>query len=139
MGQSIIVWDIETVPDLPGFAAAIDNLLGCYKAREKITIFDKGIKYVSQKLGIADECLKYIEPISKSSEEDEEAGELHEAKEVLRIKLPADKNATLPLYPGEEAFNQPAPGISPKPSSILRGALAAIGSVRRDHLDTVFA
>jgi hypothetical protein len=80
-----------------------------------------------------------LEPISKSSEEDEEAGELHEAKEVLRIKLPADKNATLPLYPGEEAFNQPAPGISPKPSSSLRGALAAIGSVRRDHLDTVFA
>ena len=80
-----------------------------------------------------------LEPISKSSEEDEEAGELHEAKEVLRIKLPADKNATLPLYPGEEAFNQPAPGISPKPSSILRGALAAIGSVRRDHLDAVFA
>src|SRR4029077_15583809 len=80
-----------------------------------------------------------IEPIPKSSEEDEEAGELHEAKEVLRIKLPADKNATLPLYPGEEAFNQPAPGISPKPSSILRGALAAIGSVRRDHLDAVFA
>jgi hypothetical protein len=32
-----------------------------------------------------------LEPISKSSEEDEEAGELHEAKEVLRIKLPADK------------------------------------------------
>jgi ATP-dependent helicase HepA len=82
---------------------------------------------------------KLLEPISKSSEEDEEAGELHEAKEVLQIKLPADKNATLPLYPGEEAFNQPAPGISPKPSSILGGALAAIGSVRRDHLDTVFA
>ena len=85
------------------------------------------------------DCLFWLGPISKSSEEDEEAGELHEAKEVLRIKLPADKNATLPLYPGEEAFNQPAPGISPKPSSILRGALAAIGSVWRDHLDAVFA
>jgi hypothetical protein len=78
-----------------------------------------------------------LEPISKSFEEDEESGELHEAKEVLRIKFPADKNATLPSYPSEEAFDQP--GISPKPSSILRGALAAIGSVRRDHLDAVFA
>ena len=41
----------------------------------------------------------WLEPVSKSFEEDEEAGELHEAKEVLRIKLPADKNATLPLNP----------------------------------------
>ena len=48
---------------------------------------------------------KCLEPISKSSEEDREAGELHEAKEVLRIKLPADKNAALPLNPGEEPFD----------------------------------
>ena len=80
-----------------------------------------------------------LEPISKSFEEDDEAGELHEAKEVLRIKLPADKNAALPLNPGEEPFDQPAPGISAKSTTILRGALAAIGSVRRDHLDSVFA
>ena len=80
-----------------------------------------------------------LEPISKSFEEDDEAGELHEAKEVLRIKLPADKNAALPLNPGEEPFDQPAPGISAKSATILRGALAAIGSVRRDHLDAVFA
>ena len=44
-----------------------------------------------------------LEPISKSFEEDDEASELHEAKEVLRIKLPADKDAALPLNPGEEA------------------------------------
>ena len=80
-----------------------------------------------------------LEPISKSFEEDDEAGELYEAEEVLRIKLPADKNAALPLYPGEEPFDQPAPSISPKSTSILRGALAAIGSVRRDHLDSVLA
>src|SRR6201987_881676 len=80
-----------------------------------------------------------LEPISKSFEEDNEASELHEAKEVLRIKLPADKDAALPLNPGEEPFDQPAPGISPKSASILRRALAAIGAVRRDHLDAVFA
>ena len=80
-----------------------------------------------------------LEPISKSFEEDDEASELHEAKEVLRIKLPADKDAALPLNPGEEPFDQPAPGISPKSASILRRALAAIGAVRRDHLDAVFA
>src|SRR6516162_3409398 len=82
---------------------------------------------------------QWLEPISKSFEEDREAGELHEAKEVLRIKLPADKNAALPLNPGEEPFDQPASGISPESASILRGALATIGSVRCDHFDTVFA
>ena len=80
-----------------------------------------------------------LEPISKSFEEDDEAGELHEAKKILRIELPADKNAALPLNPGEEPFDQPAPSISPKSASILRGALATIGSVRRDHLDAIFA
>ena len=80
-----------------------------------------------------------VEPISKSFEEDDEASELHEAKEVLRIKLPADKDAALPLNPGEEPFDQPAPGISPESASILRRGLAAIGAVRRDHLDAVFA
>jgi hypothetical protein len=30
---------------------------------------------------------------------------LHEAREVLRIKLPTDKNAALPLNPGEEPFD----------------------------------
>ena len=80
-----------------------------------------------------------LEPISKSSEEDDETGELHEAKEVLRIKLLADKNAALPLNPGEEPFDQPASGISPESASILRGALATIGSVRCDHLDAIFA
>ena len=83
--------------------------------------------------------LRCHEPISKSFEEDDEAGELYEAKEVLWIKLPADKNAALPLNPGEEPFDQPAPGISPKSTPILRGALAAIGSVRCDHLNAVFA
>ena len=83
--------------------------------------------------------LNRLEPISKSFEEDDEASELHEAKEVLRIKLPADKDAALPLNPGEEPFDQPAPGISPESASILRRGLAAIGAVRRDHLDAVFA
>ena len=39
---------------------------------------------------------------------------MHEAKEVLRIKLSAHEKAALPLNPGEEPFGQPAPGISAK-------------------------
>lgn len=52
------------------------------------------------------------EPISKSSEEDNEAGELDKAEEVLSVVLPADEDATLPLYPGEEALDEPAPHVT---------------------------
>ena len=45
-----------------------------------------------------------LEPISKSFEEDHEAGELDEAEEVLAVVLPADEDAALPLDPGEGAY-----------------------------------
>jgi hypothetical protein len=44
-----------------------------------------------------------IEPISKSPEEDNEAGELNKAQEILGTVLPADEDSALPLDPGEEA------------------------------------
>ena len=53
-----------------------------------------------------------IEPISKSSEEDNEAGELDKAEEVLSVVLPADEDATLPLYPGEEPLDEPSPRVT---------------------------
>ena len=53
-----------------------------------------------------------LEPISKSSEEDNEAGELDKAEEVLSVVLPADEYATLPLYPSEEALDEPAPLVT---------------------------
>ena len=62
-----------------------------------------------------------LEPISKSPEEDDEASELDEAEEVLRVIFPAHKYAALPLDPGEEAFYQPASGVSSK----SRGRLAS--------------
>jgi hypothetical protein len=53
-----------------------------------------------------------LEPISKSSEEDNEAGELDETEEVLGVVLPADQDAALPLYPSEEALDEPASRVS---------------------------
>ena len=53
-----------------------------------------------------------LEPISKSSEEDHEAGELYKAEEVLSVVLPADEDATLPLYPGEEPLDEPSPRVT---------------------------
>ena len=58
------------------------------------------------------EYLLCLEPISKSSEEDNEAGELYKAEEVLSVILPADEDATLPLYPSEEALDEPAPRVT---------------------------
>ena len=54
----------------------------------------------------------WLEPISKSSEEDNEAGELNEAEEVLGVILPADEDAALPLDPSEEALDQPASHVA---------------------------
>ena len=55
-------------------------------------------------------ALEYVEPISKSFEEDDEAGTLYEAKDVLRKRLPADKNAALLLNPDEETV-RPTSGL----------------------------
>ena len=64
--------------------------------------------------------------ISKSFEQDNKAGELDETEEVLGMILPTDEDATLPLYPGEEALEPPAPQVSAQAPSILRGRLAAV-------------
>jgi hypothetical protein len=53
-----------------------------------------------------------LEPISKSSEEEDKAGELDESKEVLGVVFPADENAALPLDPRKEAFDEPAAHIA---------------------------
>ena len=53
-----------------------------------------------------------LEPISKSLEEDNEAGELNKAQEILDTVLPADEGSALPLDPGEEALNEPAAHIA---------------------------
>src|SRR5215469_8856741 len=53
-----------------------------------------------------------LEPISKSFEEDHEAGELDEAEEVLAVVFPADEDAALPLDPGEEAFDEPTSHVT---------------------------
>ena len=65
---------------------------------------------------LADRALKNgktcLEPISKSFEEDHEAGELDEAEEVLAVVFPADEDAALPLDPGEEAFDEPTSHVT---------------------------
>jgi len=52
---------------------------------------------------------KTIEPISKLFEKHGDAGELHKTEEGGGIILPADEEPPLPLQPGKEAFDEPAP------------------------------
>ena len=56
--------------------------------------------------------LHLLEPISKLSEQDNEAGELDKAEEVLSVEFPADEYAALPLYPGKETLDEPASHIA---------------------------
>src|SRR5262249_60355620 len=55
---------------------------------------------------------KSLEPISKPSEEDNEASELYEAEEVLGVVFPTDEDAALPLNPSKEALHEPASHIA---------------------------
>ena len=84
------------------------------------------------------------EPISKSPEEDNQASELDEAEKILWVILPSNEDPTLPLNPCEEPwhsceepFDRPSPCVSQQPAFVLRSRLAAIASVRSDHLDAV--
>jgi len=63
-------------------------------------------------LGLVLTATIVLEPISKSPEEDNEAGELNKAQEILGMVLPADEDSALPLDPGEEALNEPAAHIA---------------------------
>jgi hypothetical protein len=71
------------------------------------------------------------------SEQGYQAGELDETEEILRMVLLSDEDAPLPLNPGEEPFDQPAPQVSAQAPSILRGRPAAVRTVRREHLRAV--
>src|SRR5262249_37747807 len=82
---------------------------------------------------------KCLEPISKSPEEDNEASELYEAEEVPGVVFPTDEDAALPLNPSKEELHEPASHIAAQPSPILRGRLASVAAMRRDHLDAVLA
>jgi hypothetical protein len=65
-----------------------------------------------RRIGCLPNCDKWLEPISKLSEQDNEAGELDKAEEVLSVEFPADEYAALPLYPGKETLDEPASHIA---------------------------
>src|SRR5262249_22405689 len=53
-----------------------------------------------------------LEPVSKSFEENNEAGKLDKAEEIVGVVLPANEDPALPLNPGEEALDEPASHVA---------------------------
>ena len=56
--------------------------------------------------------ISYLEPVSKSFEENNEAGKLDKAEEIVGVVLPANEDPALPLNPGEEALDEPASHVA---------------------------
>ena len=56
--------------------------------------------------------LDELEPISKSFEENDEAGKLDKAEEIAGVVLPANEDPALPLNPGEETLDEPASHVA---------------------------
>src|SRR5262249_31842366 len=54
----------------------------------------------------------WLEPVSKSFEENNEAGKLDKAEEIAGVVLPANEDPALPLNPGEEALDEPASHVA---------------------------
>jgi len=62
--------------------------------------------------GLSKSAKVVLEPISKSFEEDDQAGKLDKAEEIVGVVLPADEDSALPLDPSEEALNEPPAHIA---------------------------
>src|ERR1700692_554074 len=78
-----------------------------------------------------------LEPISKSSEEEDKASKLHETEEVVGVILPADEDAALPLYPSKEPLDEPASRVAAYPcrSAILLWTCIPVESNHSGHLN----
>src|SRR5947209_16629634 len=77
-----------------------------------------------------------LEPISKSFEEDDEAGKLDKAEEIVGVVLPANEDPALPLNPGEETLDEPArlhqdSARAAPPMPVAKPPKAATSNLRR--------
>jgi hypothetical protein len=71
-------------------------------------------------------------------EQDSDGSELSKSEEILGVIFPPNQEKTLPLYPGKEELNQPAPILSVLPTTVLRLWFRSILSMRQDHLITFY-
>jgi len=57
-------------------------------------------------------------------------------EEILDAIFPADQETTLPLNPGKETFNQPAPLVAVQSPAVLRDRFDPVPSIWHDYLNT---
>src|SRR5579864_2805990 len=79
-----------------------------------------------------------LEAISKTVEQDAHASELQHADEVLDVPFPPDDQPPRVVQPGEKAFDDPPPLVSPEGATILGGRARASGPMRGDQVDAEF-
>jgi metal-sulfur cluster biosynthetic enzyme len=120
--------------------SAMPNLVGCESSRSQDYQFEKQVKRAQecrqlQSKLVGDQPLtperaeeiaktmdrsgctarlpaRWLEPVSKSFEEDNEAGKLDKAEEIVGVVLPANEDPALPLNPSEEALDEPASHVA---------------------------
>ena len=68
-------------------------------------------------------------------EQQVEAGEVHEAEEVLDVVFPAGDQATEVVHPGKESFHLPASAVAAQHTAIL--GLTSAPTVGSDQFDAV--
>ena len=106
-------------------SASAESVRPCAVALQRALIFDATFKVLVLPLNVANRLGRilcgnlvkrpgrgtsatqnHLEPISKSSEEDNEAGELYKAEEVLSVVFPADEGWYVAIIvPGEEPLD----------------------------------
>ena len=68
-------------------------------------------------------------------EQDADASEVDEPKEVAGVALPSIREPSVVEQPGEEPFDLPAPDVASQGSTILGGVALAIRTVGRNQFD----
>ena len=73
------------------------------------------------------------------SQQNPDAGQMHEADVVFNLALVAHCNSAIAQQPAIQAFNLPSPLISPQRPPILCFRRGAIAAMRRSHLDATLS
>ena len=99
----------------------------------------RGVGFCARGQAIAPSSLpgKWLEPISKSPEEDNEAGELNEAKEVLWMIFPSDEIRRCHWIQAKKRSTNQRRKKSSQAAPVLRRRFRSVRAVRRDHLDAI--
>src|SRR5271156_213121 len=66
-------------------------------------------------------------------QEDDSAGKLHHAEEILRVIFPASDDATIIMEPSKQALDFPATTVAAQHAAVLGDGFAAVPAVRRDQ------